>query len=403
MPARRRTYDWRSRVEGAAFNMWGTPQVIFNHALVGSTGVCDDVVTYGSHGKYILPNVFNSRKCKYQRASITGEYRIDGTLYRSFEAYPVEYQAEPCEAVAVFPDPSPTEQSNMWWKIVTTTSPAKADVSLPTFIGELHQIPSMLMGWGETLPDKAISSHLNWRWGIIPFVSDVKKMLRFVELSQKRFDMLKRLRNGEVISRRCDLGNVSFTEAPRNVMLQSYLATVNAQCTTTYTCKTWGTVRWKLRTDANLPMIDSKLLTEAKKLVVGWKSVEVIAATWELFPWSWFLDWFFKIGPMLGAVGGACTYQWSNACVMRTLTSKTTYDITNRSGANQWFYVSGEHSEELLHKLRWPVAAAGPPIDVIGPLLQGKNWSILGTLWVLQSKDGFARALRGKSVRTPRF
>lgn len=254
----------------------------------------------------------------------------------------------------------------------------------------------MLTGWGKTLSDKIFTSHLNWRWGIKPFVSDVKKMINFVELTNRRFKLLKRLQRGEIVKQRCALDSGETREPARRLTLSSTGgAVVSAWANTTYTYRTWGSMQWKLRKmDKTHPMTDERLLKKAKSMVLGWDSYELVLATWELIPWSWFIDWFFHLSDILTACKGVCTYQWANGCMMRTLTSTTTYDIENPYAPGQWWTCSGSHKESMVRRQRWPIAPVGPPIDVVGPLLTGKTWSILGTLWVLKSKSGTARALR---------
>lgn len=389
--ARHREQDMRTLLSGDYFNVSLVPQTVTLTGLSGVWGFIDDMVGNLSIDKTErLDNALTIVRNTRRLPTLTGSKVQNGVVIRRFSAAPIGLQANPLSPAVPFPL-SEVDKSNYGWSIAAKTNPNNAHVSMPTFIGELRDVPSLIKGWGGSVIAQMAKGHLTWRWGLKPMISDVKKMLRFVEAVDHRVRQLKTLRDGGYLRQRCGLGDSSYWEPPTLVNIHSQGALLQAYRSTTYTCKVWGTSRWKLRSDTVLPPASS---SEERKLawslVTGMTSYESVATTWELLPWSWFADWFVGVGTMVQAANNTISTQWSNMCLMRTLSSKTIYVNKTPAAFDAWAAISGQLETECIRKERYAgilPGTAGPPTNLLGPLLGAKNWSILGSLWVLNSKN----------------
>lgn len=394
MQVRFRTQDMRTTMTGTYYNRLGTPQTAIRTALVGVTRTCDDVVGHTGHlfgGTQYLPNALTIVKTIRKVGGVNGEQYVTlppRTLNKKFVNCPVGTQPNPPSCSAAWPAPSALQKSNYAYQIIGSTNPSTADISIPTFVGELKDVPGLVKDWGGSVVRQMAKSHLTWRWGIAPMIRDVRKMMTVISLVEKRVALLQRLQNGGVIRKRCSLGSYSYSDAPTNVVLHSEGIVIQATATLTYTSKVWGSAQWKLSSKAlPLPKANSGMRKLAWKLVTGMTTWEAAATSWELLPWSWLADWFVSFGTLISAANHAIPAVWSNLCLMRTNSAKRTYEPKAGSPPNDWATVSDACSQEEIRKERYVGISPSAPLPLtLVPLIERKTWSILGSLAVLKGK-----------------
>lgn len=279
------------------------------------------------------------------------------------------------------------------------TNPNRPHVNVPTFIGELKDLPGLIKGAGlkhlrklATYPlglpfaKEAANKHLQWRWGLRPMISDVKKMLKFMEAAERRRQEILRLRSGDSIKRSVTLEDTTSQERLGEQGLWNQGCIVNGYRTTTTRRHVWVSLRWVIDNanyPSDIPITSEDSRKEARDLVMGLNTEGAIAAAWELLPWSWLADWFFNFGDLMAAKGNTIPVKPTRTCVMVHTHTVSYYQITKcTNGAS----VSGTVGGERETKRRTPCNSPTPINPSFVPLLEADKWSILGSLAIQRRK-----------------
>jgi len=223
------------------------------------------------------------------------------------------------------------------------------------------------------------------------------KILTFTRLVNQRFKWIRELSQGRSLKRRVQLGRDELYESQSNVLVETNACTVKATRSTLYAMKHWGTCNWKVaQNDLDLLPLDAESQYKlAERILLGWTGWEVLAATWELIPWSWLVDWYVNVGDFIASGNNTIPATPTNICYMRTCSAKSTYLITEKPS---WVRFDGPYEEIEVHKLRIPLqnsdfyATAFPSL----PALTSGQWSILASLAVLKAKPW---SVAGKLLR----
>lgn len=314
-----------------------------------------------------------------------GQRFQSGVLEREFIGYPIGNHA------LNIPDPrvilgsvTNAELIEDAWTILSKTNPSQAHVSVPTALGELKDIPSLVKGWGDGLLKAAAKGNLSWRWAIKPMISDVRKLADFTNAANKRLRELKKLRDGKTLRKRCSLGTRTEESGPTRELIHSNGASLYGQRREFAHQTKWGSCEWKLSPDSNLPQYsDADLKRFNKRVMLGITSHGALETAWELCPWSWFVDWFSNVGDIISATNNTVGCTWGRICVMRHSNAWRTYDF-DPAGSATWPTFSGWYNLRMERKERWPTYPAIPfPLPSL-PLIDGGKFSILLSLAALR-------------------
>jgi hypothetical protein len=128
----------------------------------------------------------------------------------------------------------------------------------------------------------------------------------------------------------------------------------------------------------------------------GVNSYELLAAAWELCPWSWFVDWFLDVGTTIAAYNNTLGLTWSDICYMRTCEARFDYDLMV-GWPSSGYTLSGIPYESEVVKERFPVTPGLGVSPSFLPLFTQKQWSILGSLAALKLETP-PRSFRGKAA-----
>lgn len=410
---RSRSFDARERFSGTYQNFTlGTTTT--RSVDVGASGTCDDTV-----GNWYGGNALGLTKLVRLYPGLVGErFSVTtGALERRMNNFPIGYHPGPTDPRTVFPALTTLQKNNYAWSILAKTNPSAPDVSLPTMIAELKDIPSLVKNWyglflrkpwsfstGKTpkhwktllqrLPEIIASGHLTWRWAIAPFIRDVSKLLDFHFLIQRRMKMLEELET-KGLRRRVSLGTDSLNTVSSLQFLHSEGITIKGKRHVVFNSKTWGTVCYKL-----LPPVGFKKLTRyfnwrkaderfllARRLVQGITTHEALATAWELMPWSWLVDWALGIGTVISATNNTLGTTHSDPFLMRYTSSESSIEI-DEATSEKWARPNGEFMETMERKERFLVPPLLPFAPSTLPFCEWKAVSILGSLAVLQVRPG---------------
>jgi hypothetical protein len=350
---------------------------------VGEYKVSDDIV-----GNMSGSNPFSLHTlCKITpHLTVTLYSTTTGQVTQIYEEFPIGYNTgSPAYPSVVYPEPDSAQLQDIGWQVLAKCNPAQSHVNVPQQLGELKDLPDLIKGWGKGLLSSIAKGYLSWRWCLKPMISDVSKMLEFVDAANKRFRQLKHLRDVGYIKKRCNLGTESWSGPAYDVLLHSNAFLIHGVRQNTFTRKRWGSVNWKVQSSSSiLDMEDRELMNFTRRTMLGISSAGALEAAWELVPWSWFYDWFSNTGTLISASNNSVGCTWSRPCLMQTSTSVAHINIAEDEPAWKRKCWSSPFVWARIHKARYPATPIIPFPTPYMPTLTGKHWSILASLAALR-------------------
>lgn len=378
--ARHRERDLRIQECGTLYK-YSIPSQTTGCMTHGLLEVCDDVV-----GNPTSVNDFRLSKTFTHYPKLNGVfYSGGGTPIVEFVSYPIGDKPIPADPSTFWGSVSIAERNQKAWEILAQTNPSVPHVSVPSFVGELKDLPELFKSWGDTLLKKVASAHLSWRWALRPMIGDLWKMINFVKACDQRFLMLYRLRDGKTLRRRCHFGVARSTSSVQtNHLFHADGVSFTGTFYTHYVKETWGTAQWKLQPNSELPRLGYQpLVYLARRLTAGITTHEMLAAAWELTPWSWLVDWFSNVGTIVQATNNSLGLTWSHIAYMRK-TQSWVHAKPNVTPSNSWCHLDSDYVLFRECKERFNVSPVIPvPLPYLPVITSGKL-SILASLAVLR-------------------
>lgn len=363
---------------------------------------------------------------------------IDGTkpdLIRRFSNFPCEYDPGPPGVDAIFPMPTTADINAAAVKCLAKSNPSAPAVNIPTFLVELKDMPDLVRQWGlhniankrgivakltsllssrslrgSTFPSRigtfrlgkrefekaralvkkvgstAAMAYLTREWVIKPTVAELKTLIGFADEVSKKMQIIKDLRIHGRHSERVFISAVAFDSTPSTVFLQSNGALVYATKVVHYSKKEWCSVDWEVQDLDSFPDTPGEFLSLAKKVTTGVNSWSALSTAWELFPWSWAIDWMFGVQRFLESSNNTIGLKFKNICYMRTTTAHARYQRRTDLGTSDlWARLVVVPYQKRERKLRRVGIAVSNPFPLsVQPFLNGRAWSILGSLKILE-------------------
>lgn len=273
------------------------------------------------------------------------------------------------------------------------TNPSREDVSVPNFIHELRDLPGMIKDIGKIKTHlksygsikgglkTTANANLAIQMGWLPLVSDIRKMLQFQSLVDKRIVELNKLYSSRGLKRRLRLYSEVQSSTSRNVAIDSSTGTffrVNNFVVTRV--ESWGTIRWR-PTVVPRDLRRQDLGQKARRLVLGLDHNGFDAyQIWNAIPWTWLADWFTNVDDYLLAHRNDVPAVPTGPCNIMTRTE--TYVTWQRSDSIKAIK-GGEGLRILRTKQR---AQSSGSLSVSLPFISGRQFSILQSLAVQRLK-----------------
>jgi hypothetical protein len=279
------------------------------------------------------------------------------------------------------------------------TNPNRPQVDLPVALAEFREIPKLLKDWCDKLiskpsfvarenlndlPRSTASRHLEWQFGIAPFLKDLGTALQFQKNVQAKLDALEQLgkpggsvRSGTVYR---DAYEHSFVHGP-NYATSLYQGSRQVWHRDAVERKSWVSTNWIPTVPLPVTVEDRYLL--AIRMAYG---LEISLSTiWEAFPWSWLIDWFSNVGDLIGAYRNAVPVKFGNSCLMDyTVLTRNLHHVSFGPGSTLAIEMPRFLYEE---KVRTPFGSLLPPTEYNIPFLSGNQVAILSSLLVLRGTN----------------
>lgn len=169
------------------------------------------------------------------------------------------------------------------------------EFSVGNFLYELRDIKGMIPKIERSISKTASSNFLAFEFGVKPFIGDVQKMLTLMEVVSKRLKHLSDTAGKEV--------TLSFSRKVEEPTGPSILSIPVPE---------WGSganyefrrVSYSGKFTASSKLIQNlDILSDTNGLLKGYAAAlglnNPIAIVWEAIPYSFVIDWFFKVGKLL--------------------------------------------------------------------------------------------------------
>ncbi len=421
MPSRYRQRDLRVGSHGT-MSIYDTvppitdpPFVAFGSCNHGIVEDCEDFV-----GNFTGVNSFIKRTITTHYPRLNGKlYATNGLLAHEFVDFPIADQIIPFDPRDYWGFITGIDLNNFAWSILAGTNPSEPHVSVPTTIGELKDLPSLVKGWGDNIltgalkSNRSISSQLGMsgrkalqqladqaghpirnianhnlfvRWVLKPMVSDLRKLCDFARAFDNRLREMYALRDGRVLKKRCHLGtsNVVTSSELFHWFHAGYGVLLQGPFQRHLTKEVWGSAQYVVAPDSLLPQLGyDPLRKTARMLSLGITDRETLAVAWQLCPWSWLIDWFSNISDVIAATNNQLGLTWQKICVMRK-SKHIGHARIDRAASTPWITLDSDYVIEYECKERYPCFPVLPfPFPTL-PIISSGQMSILASLAALR-------------------
>jgi hypothetical protein len=260
--------------------------------------------------------------------------------------------------------------------LLARSNPSRPVVSLPNFLFELRELPSLVKKAGSNLTKRGADYYLRYNYGIAPLVNDVIGMITFAESVDKRLGQLRRWQQRGGFKFTDQLGSASYDEivfAGNSSMYAIYHRRTGFK-------RQWAQVSWV--PSSTIPTTNySQNRADAFKAVAG---LTVDSYTvWEALPWSWLIDWFGDVGNFLLAHRNILGFRPGDCYVMTHSEASCVAEFRPRGNYSQRPTI-GPSFERSIYKNRWKGSVMGPSASM--PILSGWHFGILGALAIQRVK-----------------
>jgi len=247
-------------------------------------------------GDYGQPHPFTLERFKLNPGTITGQAEVFPVYH--FTGYPYANQS----SAGVHLAGSPISDVEAATNVIAATNPSRAEVSVPNFIAELKDLPSMLHLKGQSHHSKRRSQSVveqNFGWDLL--FRDLASIFDFTGQVDRRVKESNNLHAKGGLRRMRTTYDGGGSEVDENVYFHSFEFVVRGHVNKQTRCKQWVTVRW-LPDAVDIPDA-ADMLALARRTVHGWSldSNAIASVIWEAVPWSWFSDYFSNVGTFLRA------------------------------------------------------------------------------------------------------
>lgn len=295
----------------------------------------------------------------------------------------------------------PTDNTSLS-TMLARTNPSRPLVSLPVFLFELRDIPDLLKSFANDAmylegyfssptiqklirdaPRWYAKNNLEWQFGVLPFFSDMLKVLQFQKSMDRKIRMLRNLQKGGSAGGYAVVWENTAVSPPFTGFVSPLYQEENTYSFTVETTyRKWGTCTW-IPTTPLPPMTDNDLWWRAFQLTTGLDFS--LSNVYSAMPWSWLIDWFTNVGDVIDANRNTVPVKHDGSCVM--LHVRTRFKTFVQTGGSGQIGLSVNRGPLRDTKLRRVMGNVAPIPEYNLSLLNDKQLSLLGSLAVTKSRS----------------
>lgn len=249
------------------------------------------------------------------------------TASRSYQHIDVPIGSLDTHEGKLTPLPAP---SGWMLDLIAGTNPSRPVVTPPELIQNFVELPKLLRETFKYLssPKKALppkgmaNAHLAVRFGWMPFIEDMMKLLDLQKYVMKRTKEVRQLYSGQGLRRRLKFGNETKEYTGRwSFPMEGANNSLVAKTFTFVKKQSWATIRWKPTSPIPFVPTDEEMNRRVTKIVLGLTPEGMAKGLWNVIPWTWLLGWFTNVGKALYAQSNTLPASWSKACFMSSSTA----------------------------------------------------------------------------------
>lgn len=277
------------------------------------------------------------------------------------------------------PDPSVPTVGSDALRVLALTNPSRGEAEVGEDLSSpLGKPIRKIRDIGDSLITNAADAHLWTVFGFLPFIEDLKKILKHQELEARRLREIDSLFKNGGLRRKVQLGSYSVQNVGSGPIHSNGFA-VSAVYKRNTTRKRWGTVRWSPLGNAWLSLSDIERTAKVRRMIYGLDFDEP-TTLWRLMPWTWLINWFTEVGNLQKAFKQGIPVLPGNVCIM----TQTTHTVDVRVTAISNWVSGGGGTIRRTEKVRNIVPSGGLPRAFFKPnvKLGPERSSILGSLFV---------------------
>ena len=256
-------------------------------------------------------------------------------------------------------------------------NPSTPYVDIPVAVAELRELPQLIYDSGRSLIRKAAGANLKYQFGIAPLAGDLAKLTRFNEEVEKRLRLIQRAQQQQGYRKTVKTGSACVSTQKWQLWHSNYTS-ISSWCYGQTVAVQKVHSRWS-------PLGDfSKYTSPASQRLLAIRAVGGLtidfSTAWELYPWSWLVDWFSNVGDYIAANRNIIPLSLTGIAYMLERTTTWTGDGL-RQGSSSLTMSPFRH--QRVSKLRKP---SGLSLSAQLPFLDGRQVGILGSLAVMRRR-----------------
>lgn len=348
---------------------------------------CDDWV-----GGAWTPSPFRLERGVFPRVSANGVHSKSGITFTGVNVPLFGSWNDKCHRPWLHFNQTPISDSALAMMAMANMNPNKPNVDLPVSIAELRELPTLIRdaglvalnaSRGGSAVKKVAKANLMAAFGIVPILADLKTLLNYVIAVDNREKYLRELARSGGRHLRRKLKSEAWTASSQAIAFSSWMDIyvtptqfkLDVAATRTY----WFTARARLLN----PPAERDIHALAFRAVTGTQvdPSTVIAAAWELLPWSWLIDWFTTTGSIVAALRNGITWKYQDLCVMHETEYKSKGSFPVLSAHTT---VSPQNPEGIATVLYRALPSVSIYPEFRTPYLTWKQWGILSSLLALR-------------------
>jgi hypothetical protein len=269
------------------------------------------------------------------------------------------------------------ENRNYARTLLARTNPFRTEFSVPVFTRELVDLATLFNFAAKTFAGLAGGNALNYKFGLLPFIDDVRKLHRITEAIERRMREISSLISRGGLRRKVQL---DFQHTSSNSWRYTYTVwgvVLSHNVKSVSSCKTWASVRWFPKKDFVIPLDGISNFNLACRKVFDLEELDGYTI-WNMVPFSWLIDYFADVSELQLGAQGQSEIRPDDICIMRE--HKTVDHLLDQRDPDVFATLSGPGITRRTVKYRDTVTDLGVEPTYHGILTQGQYLTILELL-----------------------